>query len=123
MAKITFVIQTSWVIDCAKVRVTVHDTLEELQKLPNGEKAGGLCYRWHIENKPLKGQTFAHIHLVKDKLGIGLVTHEVVHAATQIYRLEHKMTELLDDDEPFAYCVGDLVSKLYNQLYKRNLIE
>lgn len=60
---------------------------------------------------------------------IGLVTHEVTHAALHIYGLVHDLHKLntIDGidagDEPLAYLVGDLTSKLYKQLYKRDLIK
>lgn len=99
----------------------MHNALKDIQKY-HDDDTGAVCERWHIDNKPLENQTLAHIHLVKGALGVGLVTHEVLHAALHIYGLVNDMTKLNDDDEPLAYLVGDLTSKLYKQLYKRNLI-
>ena len=117
-----FTIQTSWVLKPAKIRVTVHDSVQDMQKSTKTEHIGGLCERWHIDTKPLDGQTVAHIHLHKGGLGSGLVSHEATHAATHIYKLGHKFDSLEDDDEPLAYTLGDIVSKIYKQLYKRKLI-
>lgn len=118
----TFTIQTSWVLKPAKIKVTIHDSIIDMQKATETEHTGGVCQRWYIYTKPLDGQTVAHIHLYKDALGGGIVSHEATHAATHIYKLKHQFDSLEDDDEPLAYTVGDIVSKIYRQLYKRGII-
>lgn len=122
MSKISFIIQTSHVIKPAKLRVSIYDTIIQMQKTTGNDAIGGLCERWSVDSRDLDGQTIAHIHLHKKGLGGGLVSHEATHAAFHIYQLKNIVTNLEDNDESLAYTVGDIVSKIYAQLYKRNII-
>jgi len=123
MSKVSFTIQTSWIIKPAKIKVSVYDSIADMQKKTNTEHIGGLCERWHIGTKPLDGQTVAHIHLHKGGLGAGVVSHEATHAATHIFSIVNKFDDLEDDDELLCYTVGDITSKIYKQLYKRGIIK
>lgn len=146
----SFRIQTSWIAHPAYVRVSVYDTVKEMQEATGDHVAGGLCQRWYVDSfdddgKELPtdydGKLVAHIHLHKAGLGAGVVSHECTHAALQIYEncfgqkqlyipnvgepdeYENKYgTENYSREELFAYTVGDLVRKVYNHLYKHKLI-
>ena len=120
---VSFTIQTSWIIQPAKVKVTIHNSIRDMQKKCATEHIGGICQRWHIDTKPLNGQTVAHIHLHKEGLGSGLVSHEATHAALHIYMLSNKLKTLDNNDEPLCYTVGDIVSKIYKQLWKRGILQ
>lgn len=119
---VNFTIQTSWIIKPAKIRVSVYDTISQMQDSTGNPSIGGLCERWHIDNKPLDGQVVAHIHLHRKGLGGGVVSHEATHAAIHIYGISKKYADLEDDDELLCYTVGDIVSKIYKQLYKRGIL-
>ena len=123
MSAIRFTIQTSWILKPAKIRVTVHDTIKELQIKTDTKHTSGVCQGWYIDNRPLDGQTVAHIHLHREGLGVGLVSHEASHAAMHIYGIKHDDSIDVNDDEDIAYTIGDIVSKIYKQLWKRELIK
>lgn len=61
------------------------------------------------------------IRLHKGRLGVGIVAHEVTHAALWIYELDIERNGVntvdIGKEEIFCYIVSDLNTKLVNKLY------
>lgn len=121
------------------IRVYIYDTIEELraagERFSPGENysdAYGLhqSYRreryedgtWSIKSNPYI------IRLWRELIGSNHVTHEVVHAAQAIYgdtlNGDEQVTEIMHGgNEPFAYLVSDLCSRLVNRMYALGFYE
>jgi hypothetical protein len=50
-----------------------------------------------------------------------IVAHEVVHCANWIF-LDRRITIDPDNDEPYAYLVGWITSRIYKEVYKNKII-
>lgn len=61
--------------------------------------------------------------MVFDKKHIdhGIIAHEVVHCANWIF-LDRRITPDLSNDEPYAYLVGWITKKIYQQVYKNKFL-
>ena len=123
---IRFVIQTSYIIKPARVRVVIHDDVVGLQEETDTNDTGGLCQRYHIDGRKLEDNpTLATIHLHRQGLRTGVIAHEATHAALHIFELGKLgpiSTEESANEEVFCYTVGDLISKIVQGLYKRRLL-
>lgn len=143
MTKQSFIIQTSWLMKPAKIRVSVHDTVQELQAATDTPHAGGVCETWKIikidkdgkEELQRDGRIHCHIHLHRNSLTAGVVSHESTHAALHLYRIasplksQQEVAVIPADcggngflEESFAYTVGDITSKIYKALYRRGIL-
>lgn len=116
------------------IRIYVHDTTAELQAAagkykPEHNWAGvGACYhppptrnkydektkKWVNTTRPSWGGV---IRISREYLDSEVVSHECVHAACAIYRMDvHSKIHLSDEcnyrEEALAYIVGDLYSSL-----------
>jgi hypothetical protein len=83
----------------------------------------GVCERFQTimrngETAPL----CAIVRFAPPDIGIGIVTHELAHAAVHIWNLDHP-GEILDDenDEDFCWNLGDLVRQTVNKLYEKEI--
>lgn len=70
----------------------------------------------------------ALVRLWRHRLGTGVVTHEVGHAAAAIYEQdwlpEHgPIHDSLNNEEVFCYLIGDLASRIVKQLYRHGMYE
>jgi len=68
----------------------------------------------------------ALIRFWRQRLGTGVVTHEVAHAAAAIYEQDWlpnhgPIHEGLANEEVFCYLVGDLASRIVKQLYRHGM--
>lgn len=142
MKPVKFTVQTSWLIAGARIRVIVHPNGKALREATSDPLAAGVCQRWTFKTFDGKGKEIpskidhrvhANIHLHSDALGVGVISHESTHAAIQLFETAHGLGKLaIGEDSPvgtdsleeqFAYTVGDIVSKIYKQLYKREIIK
>jgi hypothetical protein len=105
------------------VQVKIHDDLRALRSAarkhtlawnpkekprPDDNKLLGVCHRFHNDNDPL----MALVRLAPPNLGVGILAHELTHAAVWLWEIENKFDEKLylpNDDEWFCYVLGDLV--------------
>lgn len=121
------------------VEVVVYDTLRAMrgaitrfEKLRNGAKRGefndtcGICHRFErFDIGPNGGKLdsdllCAIVRLAEPYLGIGIVSHELTHAAVWIRELEEGVHPALscENDELLAWTVGELVSATVRALYE-----
>lgn len=64
----------------------------------------------------------ALIRFWRQRLGTGVVTHEVAHAASAIYEQDWlpdhgPIHETMDNEEVYCYLIGDLASRIVKRLY------
>jgi hypothetical protein len=69
-----------------------------------------------------ESEAVALIRLWRQRLGTGVVTHEVAHAATAIYEQDclpskGSIHDNISNEETFCYLVGDLASRIVSRLY------
>ena len=135
MAKSSFRVSTKHSGRLRQVRVTVYDDIDELRRDASSGRwrslkdAGdtpvdtlGVCHRteWQSDGKSLP--LCAHIRLHKDHMGVGIVTHEIAHAALFMYELdnpERLTTEDIEHEEVFCHILGDLTSRVVSKLYAK----
>lgn len=123
---------TVWLEQPRAVRVVVYDNLKGLRiaatrydnvtrskkkRLRNANSdALGICHRFewlneHDESQPL----CAIVRLARPHIGVGVISHELAHAAVWIRQLSEGEKPLVaDDDEEFCWVLGELVSKAAN---------
>lgn len=124
--KKTFVLQTRFEYIKPRIRVVVYDTQEELQAATRSWDAAGLCERYHKVDtsgrKILNGRQVATIHLSREQLGAGVIAHEAAHATTYIWELIHTAPIRSENDESFCWTLGDIVRRIYNGLYRLDIL-
>lgn len=124
--KKSFVIQTRLEYIKPLIRVVVYDTMKELQAATRSWDAAGLTERYHKEDnsgrKILTRRQVATIHLSRENLGVGVVSHEAAHASTHIWELIHTAPIRSESDEAFAWMLGDITRKIYNGLYRLKIL-
>lgn len=109
-----------------KVKVNVYKTRADFIEGTGDKEALGLCQRYWKEddegNKILANRQVSTISLIEGHLGAGIVSHESAHAAVHIWCLFNK--KKLDDtnDEPFAWVLGEITSKIYKGLYRLKIL-
>lgn len=87
----------------------------------------GICHRFEWQNS--KGHTrplCAIVRLAKPELGVGIVSHEMAHAAVWIRELNgNRDVESLTcaNDEPFAWLLGELVRQTINAMNERGVYD
>jgi hypothetical protein len=76
----------------------------------------GICHRMHTFGDPLS----AIVRLAPPHLGIGIVSHEMAHAAVWLWEIHHEFKVPLDNsnDEWFCWILGELVRQTVDRLYK-----
>jgi hypothetical protein len=123
------------------VTVKVYDTVEELRaaaeaftRRRGAEQTGEFDRAWGVTHSfdsvmfneqgevERQGEAAALIRLWRQRLGTSVVTHEVCHAASGIYRSdchdEHgPVHDDMDNEEIYCYLVGDLTARIVNRLY------
>lgn len=86
----------------------------------------GVCHRFELFDK--KGELLplcAIVRLAEPYLGVGIVSHELAHAALWIHELRDDVPRPLvcDNDEPFVWILGELVRQTINALYIRGVYD
>lgn len=85
----------------------------------------GICHRFedrdkHGVTKPL----CAIVRLAEPNLGVGIISHELAHATVWIRELNAGEAPLTaDNDEPFAWLLGDLVRQTVNAMNERGVFD
>jgi hypothetical protein len=85
----------------------------------------GICHRFEWQNDA--GETrplCAIVRLAKPDLGVGIVSHELAHAAVWIRELNGDLDPLTThNDEPFAWLLGELVRQAINAMNERGVFD
>lgn len=124
-----------------EVKVVVYDTVAALRaaatrfdnrtasrkKRQRGRYADtlGLCQRFELEDEHGRQQPLcAIVRLARQHLGAGIVSHEMAHAALQVWMLDHPDERLTDsNDEPYAWVLGELVRRTVNWLHDHGVYD
>ena len=117
------------------VQVKVHDNVRALRsacvkhaKKHKGEETNfdfdgvlGICHRFHMQDEPV----VALVRLAPPHVGAGIVAHEMTHAAVWLWEIENKFSRKTplncNNDEWFAWILGDLVRHTTNKLYEHGV--
>jgi len=116
------------------VQVKIHDNLAALRSAAtrhtnvwvdppvNGDHSRvlGICHRFHLDNDPV----VAIVRLAPPELGIGIISHELAHAAVWIREIETKFEKQPIDcsnDERFCWILGWLVHCTVEVMYQNGL--
>lgn len=115
------------------VQVKVHESVAALRGAAtrfdqrNGDKQGdgsdtlGICHRFHLMNEDL----VAIVRLAPPHVGVGMVAHELSHAAVWLWEIENKFSKKVPlncgNDEWFAFVLGELVSITTAKLYEHGV--
>lgn len=114
------------------VRVKVHDNLAALQgaatrfdkqrrKEDNSKDYLGICHRFHLRNDPV----CALIRLAPPHIGVGVLSHEMAHAAVWMWEIHHKFSRKVPltcaNDELFCWILGELVRASTKALYEQGV--
>lgn len=95
----------------------------------------GCCQAWRIirthgNGKRSYSKEIGEIQLCVKCMGIGVVTHEALHAALRwadykgikVETCKNEKLELCtDSEEDVCYALGNMCSQIYNELWKRKL--
>lgn len=117
-----------------QVQVKVHDSTESLQRACRAyhkrigyphctdgfEDVLGICHRFYSDSSPL----VALVRVAPPNLGIGIISHELVHAAVSIWEAEHDFKDAPIDstnDERFAWVLGELVRVTVIKCYEHGI--
>lgn len=117
------------------VQVKIHDNIAALRsaatRYDNGRRKEeqepsdflGICHRRHMAGDPL----VAIVRLAPPYLGIGILSHEMTHAAVWMWEIQnkfsHKVPLTCTNDEWFCWILGELVSTATAVLYERGVYE
>jgi hypothetical protein len=119
------------------VEVVIHNNVQALRaairqhdrswgKPGNAKGVLGVCHRFEAwpEGTPEKIETVcALVRLAPPNIGIGLVSHELAHAAVWIRTLNegNECALTCENDEEFCWILGELVRQTVAKLYEHNL--
>ena len=84
----------------------------------------GVCHRFELLGD--KGESLplcAIVRLAEPNLGVGIVSHEMAHAALWVYELAENKPLVCDSDEPFAWVLGELVRQAINKMTEHGIYE
>lgn len=123
------------------VRVVVYDNLKGLRIAASrhenrGSRKGphrygkyadtlGICHRFEWMNRSGAYEPLcAIVRLAYPNLGVGIVSHEMAHAAVWLQELQGIDEPLTaQNDEPFAWLLGELVRQAINAMNERGVFE
>jgi hypothetical protein len=125
------------------VQVKVHENVSALRSAatqydysnnPNKRKRReahkdllGVCHRF--ANRKKDGTPYplvAIVRLAPPNLGVGIISHELAHAAVWLWEIEndHQNVPLTcENDEQFCWNLGELVRQTVNMLYKKGIFD
>lgn len=125
------------------VRVIVHDNVAALRsavtqygKIHGGRKSEdgllGVCHRFHTQSYKGRGKNrkttqdplCAIVRLAPPEIGIGIVSHELAHAAVWIQEIDNNFDDtplVCQNDEDFCWNLGWLVSRTVDKLYEKGI--
>lgn len=136
-----FTVHTTYEDVPREVRVVVYDSVSALRaaatRYDNAQRLRskrlrdsnadtlGVCHRFELQDH--KGNSkppCAIVRYARPHTGAGIVSHELAHAAVWMRELHEGDKALTcEDDEPFAWTLGDLVRQTVDAMYDRNVYE
>lgn len=123
------------------VRVVIYDNLKGLRiaasryenhgMRKNRRRRGkyaetlGICHRFEWQSSEgEKRPLCAIVRLANPNLGVGIISHEMTHAAVWIRELNGDLDPLTcANDEPFAWLLGELVRQTINMMNEKQVYE
>lgn len=127
------------------IRVIVHDNVVALRSAVTqwGRNRGdgqdkaeegllGVCHRFHMQKQSGRGKNrkwgpdplIAIVRLAPPNIGIGVVTHELAHAAVWLQEIDDNFNDtplVCQNDEEFCWNLGELVRQTVNKLYEKGV--
>lgn len=99
---------------------------QQAQKKKDGENQFlGICECFELENvrgTPEAQSLCAIIRLAQSHIGIGIVSHEMAHAAVWINQLNKSCDPLISgNDEEFCWILGELVRQTINKFHDKGI--
>lgn len=80
----------------------------------------GVCHRFHMETDPV----VALVRLAPPYIGVGIMSHEMAHAAVWLWEIQNKFGGVAlncENDEWFAWVLGELVRATTAKLYEKGV--
>lgn len=114
------------------VQVKIHDSVGALRgaakrfdqlrgHVDEVDNCVGICQRRHMAGDPL----VAIVRLAPPYLGIGILSHEMAHAAVWMWEIQNKFNRkiplICSNDEWFCWILGELVSTATAVLYEKGI--
>lgn len=122
------------------VRVKVHESLPAMhaavtlsdKKFQTGRKKKppeksphkdmlAVCQRFHMDDS---SSVYSIVRFTPPHIGGGIVAHEMAHAAVWLWEIKNQFKEVplvCENDEWFAWILGELVRQTTDQFYKRGV--
>jgi hypothetical protein len=82
-----------------------------------------ICHRFELLDDGKSLPLCSIVRLAEPNLGVGIVSHELAHAALWVYELSEDKPLVCDNDERFAWVLGELVRQTVTQLYERGVYD
>lgn len=107
---------------------TQHDNLYWNRPVRGKPKYGefkdtlGICHRHHWDGDSV----YAIVRVAPPNIGIGIISHELAHAAIWLWAIENKFDEkalTCENDEWFCWVLGELVRETVNKFYEIGIWE
>ncbi len=85
----------------------------------------GICHRFErVDVDGIVHPQCAVVRLAKPYIGVGVISHEMAHAAVWIHELNEGTTTIsCSDDESFAWNLGELVRQTINAMHDRGVFD
>lgn len=85
----------------------------------------GICHRFeHYDRDGALQPLCAIVRLAEPNLGVGIISHELAHAAVWMWELANERTQLTcENDEQFAWVLGELVRQTINHMSERGIFK
>ena len=126
----------SWYLDYVRKRVSIgtEDWITREKKLYSEDcNFAGMClpFEWtkiEEDGTETRGHNIGNVIFHKERLGAGIVAHEMGHCAMWYERLIHNNKtaqfgrETGDKEERFLYLLHDFVKMFYQKAYKMKII-
>lgn len=94
---------------------------EEGKRANEFKDIAAICQRFHMADSPV----YSIVRFAVPDVGVGLVAHEMAHAAIWLWAIKNKFNENVplrcDNDEWFAWILGELVRQTTVMFYKKGV--
>lgn len=132
MSLADFTVKTKYDDHPYEVRVIVYKTLAAMRgaatkfnsaQRDSNSDACGVCHRFAsgfmdgLNHDPF----VAIVRLAEPYLGVGIVSHELAHAATWIRELNDDDPLVCQNDEEFCWTLGDLIRQTVCEFYEHDV--